>query len=198
MDDAPGAGAGRRLRTVQRAAPGAAADVPEPAVHAAGPARARGRDQACPPRRVDATALAGAEPVGRIVDRAAAGARPASAAPPRAPAPRRADLALDRADARAGRARPGQRDRLGRGGRRVGAGRPPHGDRVGRVHLGADPGAGRSDVLQQLGSVSAKAAGLRGAGEDIDAIRREQGALGSLPGGDWSRREFPPIPEPRP
>ena len=52
--------------------------------------------------------------------------------------------------------------------------------------------------FKQLGSVSAKAAGLRGAGEDIDAIRREQGALGSLPGGDWSRREFPPIPEPRP
>jgi hypothetical protein len=25
----------------------------------------------------------------------------------------------------------------------------------------------------------------------------EQGALGSLSGGDWSRREFPPIPEPR-
>lgn len=52
--------------------------------------------------------------------------------------------------------------------------------------------------FKQLGSVLARASGLRGAGEDIDAIRREQGALGSLPGGDWSRREFPPIPEPRP
>lgn len=51
--------------------------------------------------------------------------------------------------------------------------------------------------FKQLGTIAAGAACVRGAGEDIDAIRREQGALGSLPGGDWSRREFPPIPEPR-
>jgi protein gp37 len=55
--------------------------------------------------------------------------------------------------------------------------------------------------FKQLGTVPARAAGVRGAGEDIDAVRSAQdnhGALTSrLPGGDWSRREFPPIPEPR-
>lgn len=55
--------------------------------------------------------------------------------------------------------------------------------------------------FKQLGTIAAGAACVRGAGEDIDAVRSAQdnhGALTSrLPGGDWSRREFPPIPEVR-
>ena len=51
--------------------------------------------------------------------------------------------------------------------------------------------------FKQLGTVAARASGVRGAGEDIDAVRSEQGPLCALPVGDWSRREFPPLPEPR-
>jgi protein gp37 len=47
--------------------------------------------------------------------------------------------------------------------------------------------------FKQLGTVAAKQARVRGAGEDFEAIREAQ--AGRLPAGNWSRREFPPIPE---
>jgi protein gp37 len=47
--------------------------------------------------------------------------------------------------------------------------------------------------FKQLGTVAAKQARVRGAGEDFEAIHEAQ--AGRLPAGNWSRREFPRIPE---
>ncbi len=47
--------------------------------------------------------------------------------------------------------------------------------------------------FKQLGTVAAKQARVRGAGEDFEAIREAQ--PDRLPAGTWSRREFPEIPE---